>query len=200
MINFIKKDISSLSNLKEEVPEVANNTDLTHEIKLAEQARSGSKEAFCELYGIYKDKLYRYALYLLGNPEDAEDAVSECVLAAWQNITSLRSTSAFGAWIFRILRNCCMKNIKGKIALRENMESLYKTGIEGHASIGTDPSVLIELSEALAQLSDDEREIVLLSAAAGLTSSEISTITGLTSGSVRSKLSRSLSKMRDYLS
>ena len=93
-----------------------------------------------------------------------------------------------------------MKNIKGKIALRENMESLYKTGIEGHASVGTDPSVLIELSEALAQLSDDEREIVLLSAAAGLTSSEISTITGLTSGSVRSKLSRSLSKMRDYLS
>ena len=200
MIIIMNKDISSLSNLKEEVPEVANNTDLTYEIKLAEQARSGSKEAFCKLYGIYKDKLYRYALYLLGNPEDAEDAVSECVLAAWQNITSLRSTSAFGAWIFRILRNCCMKNIKGKIALRENMESLYKTGIEGHASIGTDPSVLIELSEALAQLSDDEREIVLLSAAAGLTSSEISTITGLTSGSVRSKLSRSLSKMRDYLS
>ena len=180
---------------------MANNTDLTYEIKLASEARSGSKEAFCELYGLYKDKLYRYALYLLGSPEDAEDAVSECVLAAWQGIASLRSTSAFGAWIFRILRYCCMKNIKGKVALRENMERLYENSISSHASGGnTDPSVLIELAEALSQLNDEEREIVLLSAAGGLTSSEISGITGLTSGSVRSKLSRSLSKMRDYLS
>ena len=93
-----------------------------------------------------------------------------------------------------------MKNIKGKIALRENMDRLYENDIEGHASGGTDPSVVIEITEALSRLSDEEREIVLLSAVGGLTSSEISNITGLTSGSVRSKLSRSLSKMRDFLS
>ena len=60
--------------------------DLTHEIKAAEAAAAGSKEAFCELYGKYRDKLYRYALYRLGDPSDAEDAVSECVLAAWQGL------------------------------------------------------------------------------------------------------------------
>ena len=45
--------------------------------KLVNEAISGSKEAFCTLYGQYKDKLYRYALYKLGDPDDAEDAVSE---------------------------------------------------------------------------------------------------------------------------
>ena len=52
----------------------------------------------------------------------------------------------------------------------------------------------------LSQLKEEEREIVLLSAAAGLTSSEIAGITGMTPGAVRSKLSRSLAKMREYLS
>ena len=175
---------------------------MTYEIKLAEQARSGSKEAFCELYGMYKDRLYHYALYKLGNPEDAEDAVSEYVLAAWQSIRQLRSTSAFGAWIFRILRNCCVRNIRESISLRENLQKLYDAGADSsaHAAGPSYPSAAIELAEALLQLSDDEREVVLLSAVSGLTSKEISEITGLTAGSSRSKLYRSLAKMRDFLS
>ena len=59
--------------------------------KLIKEAIAGSKEAFCSLYGKYKDRLYRYALYRLNDPTEAEDAVSECVLAAWQSIGSLRS-------------------------------------------------------------------------------------------------------------
>ena len=56
-----------------------------------------------------------------------------------------------------------------------------------------------ELAQALDILSSDEKEIVLLSVVGGFTSKEISKITGLTAGSVRSKLSRSLAKMRNYL-
>ena len=66
---------------------------------------------------------------------------------------------------------------------------------------GCEPGSLSkELSEALDILSDDEREIVILSVVAGLSSKEISDLTGLTAGSVRSKLSRSLTKMREFLS
>lgn len=180
---------------------MADNKDMTYEIILAEKARNGSREAFCELYGMYKEKLYRYALYRLGSPDDAEDAVSECILAAWQGIGSLRSTSAFGAWIFRILHNRCMKQLRKKIDLRENLERIYDDTAGSHTVPGSsDLSVSIELAEALSQLKEEEREIVLLSAAAGLTSSEIAGITGMTPGSVRSKLSRSLAKMREYLS
>ena len=201
MIRRVMSDDLMLSTERYEVGKVSD-IDMTKEIKLAEQARSGSKEAFCELYGMYKDRLYRYALYRLGDPDDAEDAVSECVLAAWQGIRQLRNTSAFGAWIFRILRNCCSRNIKSIISLRENMQNLYDSGADASALAAgpADPSAAIELAEALSQLTEDEREVVLLSAVCGLTSREISGITGLTAGASRSKLSRSLAKMRDFLS
>jgi RNA polymerase sigma-70 factor (ECF subfamily) len=57
----------------------------------------------------------------------------------------------------------------------------------------------LELEEALEQLTEQEREIVLMAVVGGLKSPEIAEATGLTAGSVRSKLSRSLSKMRRYL-
>ena len=180
-----------------------NYIDLTAEMKLAEQARDGSKEAFCKLYGQYKDKLYRYALYRLGNPEDAEDAVSECVLAAWQGLPRLKNSGAFGAWIFRILHRCCAKRISEAVNLRENAQRIYSEGpgcSDSSVQSGQNASVSLELREALSVLSEDEREIVLLSVLGDLSSREISDITSLTPGAVRSKLSRSLSKMREFLS
>ena len=166
--------------------------------RLISEAMTGSRRAFAELYDSCRDRLYRYALYRLGNPEDAEDAVSECVLAAWKSIGSLRSSKAFSSWIFRILSNCCASRIKGTIASRENFEKICREDISltGDAS----PSLAIELSEALAELGSDEREIVLLSVIGGLNSKEIAEHTGLPAGTVRSKLSRSLAKMREFLS
>ena len=166
--------------------------------RLINEAMAGSREAFAALYGSYKDRLYRYALYRLGSPEDAEDAVSECVLAAWKSIGSLRSSKAFGTWIFRILSNCCASRIKDVITARGNIEKVIREG--GFMPGGSSPSLAAELNEALAELSDEEREIVLLSVIAGFSSSEIAAQTGLPAGTVRSKLSRSLAKMREFLS
>ena len=166
--------------------------------RLINEAIAGSREAFATLYGSYKDRLYRYALYRLGSPEDAEDAVSECVLAAWKSIGSLRSSKAFSSWIFRILSNCCASRIKEAIGSRGNVERVIREG--SFMPEGRSPSLAVELSEALAELSDQDREIVLLSVIAGMTGSEIAEQTGLPAGTVRSKLSRSLAKMRDFLS
>ena len=167
--------------------------------KLIREASAGSREAFVTLYGQYKDKLYRYALYRLGDPADAEDAVSECVLAAWKSIGQLRSSKAFGSWIFRILSNCCAARLREVIAARDNLERVYMEGPLSQSG-SSSPSVTTELAEALAQLSDEEREIVLLSVVAGFSSSEISGQLGIPAATVRSKLSRSLAKMREFLS
>ena len=178
-----------------------NTVGYTHEISLVREAQGGSKEAFCELYDLYKDKLYRYALYKLGCPEDAEDAVSECVLAAWQSLPQLRNEAAFGSWIFRILHNCCVRHISEAVSMRENMQSIYESGHASGSADGPEHTQMsAELNEALAILSENERSIVLLSVIGGLSSRDISDITALTPGSVRSSLSRSLAKMRDFLS
>ena len=162
---------------------------------IIEQAVKGDPEAFCELYGLYKDRLFRYAFYRLEDTASAEDAVSECVLAAWKGIGSLRNPKAFSAWIFRILNAVCAKQIRVRITERNNMQELFK---ETHRIV-PDSSRALELSDALGKLTDEEREIVLLSIVAGLKSREIASMFGMTAGSVRSKLSRSLSKMKQYL-
>ena len=169
---------------------------------LASQAAGGSKESFCSLYGLYKDKLYRYAVYRLGDPHEAEDAVSECVLAAWQRIGQLRKPDAFGAWIFRILHNVCAGYIAGSIRHRDSLQSIYESDADSSSAAswqGSQTQLSIELQDALAQLTDDERTAVLLSVIGGLNSNEISRITGAAPGSVRSRLSRGLAKMRAYL-
>lgn len=166
--------------------------------KLINEAKAGSKEAFAALYSEYKDRLYRYALYRLGDPAEAEDAVSDCVLAAWKSIGSLRSSAAFGSWIFRILSGCCNARIKEMIGSRDKVEAAGKELVSSPPA--APPSLGTELAEALSILGSDEREIVLLSVVAGLSSAEISEQTGLAPGTVRSKLSRSLAKMRGFLS
>lgn len=168
--------------------------------KLVNEAIAGSKEAFCRLYGEYKDRLYRYALYRLGDPDDAEDAVSECVLAAWKSIGSLRSGKAFGSWIFSILSACCASRIKTAIREREKLQSITRNGPAGTgADSSAPPSLSVELTEALSQLKEEDRDIVLLSVIGGLNSAEIGSLTGVAAGTVRSRLSRSLAKMREFL-
>lgn len=175
-----------------------NNTSREMTASLAARAAGGDKQAFCDLYGLYKDRLYRYALYKLRDTQMAEDAVSETVLAAWKDVTRLRSGAAFGTWIYRILSNRCSTMLAGEIKKRDNLERIYHdTAASGSNS---SPAVSIELQQALDQLSDENRQIVLLSVVADLSSREISEITGLKDTTVRSRLARSLAQMREFLS
>ena len=66
--------------------------------------------AFKELYKTVYQDLYRFALCMMHHPQDAEDAVSEAVLSAYENIHKLRKEEAFRSWIFQILANVCRRN------------------------------------------------------------------------------------------
>lgn len=169
-----------------------------NEILLVQKAAQGDKKAFCDLYDNYKDRLFRYAFYRLRSQTDAEDAVSECVVSAWKQIANLRDPGAFQAWIFRILSACCNRLIKEQIARKEMvpLDSLAGNQTSNHSN---EEDTRMFLEEALKTITEDERDIVLLSVVAGLKSNEIAEITGLTAGSVRSNLSRSLKKMREFL-
>ena len=159
-------------------------------------AQYGNKQAFCSLYALYKDKLFRYAFYRLNNKEDAEDAVQDCVLCAYRQISSLKNVKAFDSWIFKILSACCNEKLKHIINAKNSVEfdqAGMFLGVENTAIEKT------ELCEALGILNDEEKEIVLLSCVAGFKSREIASFMDMTAGSVRSKLSRSLNKMRTFL-
>ena len=168
-----------------------------NETERVKAAIGKDRAAFCELYDMYKTRLYRYALYKLGSPEDAEDAVSSCVLSAWEEIGKLRDPEAFPAWLFRILRASCARIIREKVQAKNDVPEDQLAELEDKDK--ADPDTRLMLMEALEKLPEDSREMVLLSAVAGLTSKEIGNLYDMPAGTVRSRVSRSMSEMRKVL-
>ena len=162
---------------------------------LIRRAIEGDKEAFAALYMRYRDALYRYAYFRLGDETDAEDAVSACIVSAYEGIGSLRASGAFRAWIFRILYRCCGTLIAARsIAIHnEGEEALDNLPAEDGDRLSP------ELAQAFDVLDDVDRDIVLLSVIAGYNSREIAALLSMKSATVRSRLARSLSKMRTFL-
>lgn len=92
------------------------------ESELVKKAQKGDSNAFCELYNLYKNRLYKYAYYRLSNANDAEDAVMDCVLSAYSQIHKLKKADAFPSWIFKILHSSCIKYIDLQAKSRANSD------------------------------------------------------------------------------
>lgn len=161
------------------------------ELELVKKAGMGNVEAFTELYrGIYKD-LYRTAFYMLGNPHDAEDAVSDTVMDAYASIGKLREPEAFRAWIFRILTVKCSRKRKEYIQKTEELpEDLAENGsfVEG-----------VMVRQAFAKLSEEDRMILALHVFGGYKSAEIARMLSRNENTVRSRKSRALSRLATML-
>lgn len=164
---------------------------------LVVQAKSGDAEAFGELYSHYAKDMYRFALYYTGQTYLAEDAVSEAVLNAFQNLGSLKNESAFKSWLFSILFNCCKKQQREKVlALRRvELSSAEQLSQEPFEKDGA-----ADLRRLLSRLDEDEKDILLLSFLGGYTGDEIGKMLSMKPASVRSKKARSVNKLRKMIS
>lgn len=163
---------------------------------LVRDAKKGSADSFGELYEIYANDMYRFAYYYLGSSDYAQDAVSECVIIAFQKIGTLRKADSFKPWLFKILHNCCNKALREKMVSMQNVE--YSSLINLTAK-EQDENEIISLKNALSRLSDEEKEIIILYYCSGYSSKEIGEIMSLNNSTVRSKIMRAGEKMRDYL-
>lgn len=147
---------------------------------------------FTEYYtAVYKD-LYRFAYYTLGQPQAAEDAVSEAVLSAYEHFHELRNPDAFRGWIFRILSNVCKHKLRLKYTPVEPLEEDIPT---------EDPDIELhcDLTTALKTLSEEERLIISLSVFSGYKGEELADMLHINHSTLRSKYRRALEKLRRLL-
>ena len=163
-------------------------------LQLIRRAKRGDAEAFAELYQNIYQNLYRFALYMLGNPADAEDVVSDAVTDAFVTIGKLRSEEAFEGWVFRILSNKCRRKRKEYV----NKPLEWKEEI-GDVSGADDLIDNYHLRKVFGELGDEDRMIIGMHVFGGYTSREISEITGINANTVRSRESRALKKMAEKL-
>ena len=163
-----------------------------------QRAQNGDTQAFAELYSlVYKD-LYRTALLGLGHEQDASDVVSDTVLDAYKNIRKLRDPASFKAWIMTIL-TVKIKNKQKEYMTSRSLEEDIDDHIEDTPDEKKDSFGGVELTEAMATLSEEERTVLSLNIVSGYTSEEIEGMTGITANTVRSKIKRAKEKLRKML-
>lgn len=155
------------------------------------EERDRGQEIFVSLYTeIYQD-MYRFALYTLKNKQDAEDVVGDTVADAYCEFSGLKNLDAFRGWIFKILSNKCRRKLK---------EYTRKT-VELTDDLACQSCLAeqMQVREAFASLSDEERLIVSMHVFAGYTGKEIARILHKKESTVRSRENRALKKMGQML-
>lgn len=161
------------------------------EAVLIRRAKRGDVKAFSELYSRIYVELYKFALYTLKHPQEAEDAVSDTVVTAYEKISSLKKEESFRSWIFTILSNHC----KNQFRKRNQTYELDET----YPSKESDYAVSQDVKSAFWKLDDEERLIVSFSVFGGYQSDEIGQMLDMNPVTVRSRKKRALEKMRVVL-
>ena len=168
--------------------------------ELVAQARCGDREAFGELVRRYQRAAYSVALSVTGKHQDAEDAVQEAFMVALQRLDDCRNADRFAGWLLAIVRNRARNLIR-----RESLRSAEEIPASASAS-GPSPDKMaylsdlrVQLREALAKLTEVQREIVLLHDLEGWKHSEISERLGIPAGTVRSHLHFARKELRARL-
>lgn len=151
---------------------------------------------FAQMYETVYIDLYRFALCLMKNKQDAEDAVGEAVLKAYENVRKLKDENAFKSWIFTITANTCKRKLKE--ATKRRNESIEST-LTDTASEVVDYEMSMDVRKAITVLDEEEQLIIGLSVFGGYNSKEIGRMLGIKDNTVRSKKLRALEKMECVL-
>ena len=146
---------------------------------------------FCESVNKCRDDLYIMALAILKNEADAEDAVSNAILKAYENRGQISAFHKFRPWMLTITKNEALKIKKKRLYLPgdEALEALSKP-VMAHYD---------ELWDILQKMKEEYRLVIVPFYYSGLSIQDISDVLGIPAGTVKSRLSRGKAELRKAL-
>ncbi len=178
------------------------------EAALIASAQKGDARAFNQLVMLYQSMAYNVAYRILSDPDAAADATQDAFVSAFKGMRKFRGGS-FKAWLLRIVTNACYDQLR--IKQRRPADSLDDLPVDqDHVRYLRDeaeaPDEFVERQElnlviqaGIRMLPLEQRTILVLSDIQGLSYQEVAEATGLSLGTVKSRLSRGRAKLRDYL-
>lgn len=190
-------------------PEAAAPRDATaEEERLVAEAQRGSIDAFNRLVRLYERQVYNVALRVVGRTEIAEDVTQDTFLLAYRSLHQFRG-GLFRAWLLRIATNRCYDELRRR--QRRPADSFEELAFEPRPQWSSltareEPQERAErlelrrvLEAALQRLPDDQRVVVVLSDVQGYSYDDIAAATGISLGTVKSRLSRGRGRLRELL-
>ena len=154
--------------------------------------KGGEESAFREIFTRYKNPVYGFVRRRVSNPSRAEEITQDVFLALVKNRNGYEVRAGFRTYLYRIAIN----RVTAEYRKRKEEDPLPENP---GAAPGSDPVVVTAVREALEQIDDDHREIVLLREYQGLSYDEIASVLGLPVGTVRSRLFRAKMALRELL-
>lgn len=166
---------------------------------------AGDSAAFGDLVRTYQDRLFNSLLRLFGSADDAADIVQDAFVQAYVKLDSFRGNSAFYTWLYRIAFNLAMSKRRRdhrEASLDQMKLILGSEPVDGQPAV--DSAMLQHeranlVHSALAELSFEHRQILVLREIDGCSYEEIAEILSLPVGTVRSRLFRARLEIRDLL-
>ena len=173
-----------------------------NEMLLISRARGGDRDAFGALVEQYRDNVYRLAYRMCGNAYDADEAAQEAFVAAWRALPNFRGDAKFSTWLYRLTTNAAIDVMR--------REKRHQTVGDGEmidlADDADSPQETVErteqqeaVQEALATLSEEYREVLLLRYMEEMDYAEIAEVLQLPSGTVKSRINRAKAALKTAL-
>ena len=158
-------------------------------------ARNGNAKCFEELYKRYYDKIYALARGTMKNDADAEDVLQSTFIKAWQSLRSLEDPAAFNTWLQHITLNECyslMRKSRPTLSMEEEGENGEMLQLESDLMLPQEYAERSDLSQRLGkivgELSDVQRETILLYYYEEMSVEEIAQAMDCSAGTVKSRL------------
>jgi RNA polymerase sigma-70 factor, ECF subfamily len=175
---------------------------------LVQWAQDGDKKALCELIGRYERKTYNLAYRLMGNHADASDAAQEALVRVYTRLHCFRGDSAFSTWLFRVVTNTCLDELRRRGRLRHASLDTPLPTEEGElprqaVNEFDSPTERAEAREvqaavqrAINRLPEDYRVVVIMRDIQDHSYHEIAAMLGTSLGTVKSRLHRARQALR----
>jgi RNA polymerase sigma-70 factor (ECF subfamily) len=173
--------------------------------QLIRRTLDGHNEAFGQLIRKYQDRLFSGMVHILRSEPEAEDVVQDAFVLAFTKLESFKGNSAFFTWLYRIGYNVAITRIRRRKSA-VSIDGKEETGKLDFPDTGPAPSERIEKEEqanqvmkAMGRLSEEHRAILVLREMEDLDYDAISEVLELPIGTVRSRLHRARSQLREQL-
>ena len=156
---------------------------------LVKKAQRHDKDAFTELMQLYIKDMYRTAIAILMNEEDAADALQDTILTCWEKLYTLKKAEYFKTWMTRILINHCYDIIRAH-PIYENIELYEEPARRDEYNL--------ELKEAYASIEELYRLPMELYYSQGFKIREIAEMLSLPQNTIKTRLSRGRKQLEAY--
>jgi RNA polymerase sigma-70 factor (ECF subfamily) len=167
------------------------------ELGLVARAKAGDQNGFAGLVKLHQRRAYLVARAVVLTHEDAEDAVQEGFLRAYQALDRFEAGQSFGAWLNRIVANAALDlSRRRKVRAADELSDSYASAFRDPAE---DDELRERLQAALATLPDRARTVLVLHDVEGFTHAEIGELLGIPGGTARSDLHHARKKLKVLL-